>query len=143
MTLPAGATTVEFDYRAGWNLNHPMAAVPTMAKTFVVEVEPTGGGPALQSTTVLTAMPGTVTLDTGALGETVDISAFAGQSVRLSFEWFVPESFTGPAFFQLDNVLVSVAVPTLPQWAAMVLSLLLAAAGVLLLRRRQMATPEV
>jgi hypothetical protein len=32
------------------------------------------------------------------------VSAFAGEAIRLSFEWFVPESFTGPAFFQLDNI---------------------------------------
>jgi len=36
----------------------------------------------------------------------VDVTAFAGQDVRLSLEWNIPEFFGGPAFFQLDAISV-------------------------------------
>jgi hypothetical protein len=44
--------------------------------------------------------------DTGNLSGLVDVSAFAGSPVRVAFEWVVPQTLTGPAFFQLDNVVV-------------------------------------
>jgi cysteine-rich repeat protein len=48
--------------------------------------------------------PGALQEDTGPLVGRVDVSAFAGTGVRIGFNWVVPESFTGPAFFQLDRV---------------------------------------
>jgi len=66
----------------------------------------------LQTTVVFTAPVTTCTnLDTGNLVGTVDISPFVNQAIRIVFEWFIPESFTGPGFFQLDNVLVHSPVP--------------------------------
>ena len=56
---------------------------------------------------LLTAQAGTFVGDTGDLEGLVDVSATAGQAVRISFNWSVPETFSGPAFFQLDNVLVN------------------------------------
>jgi len=40
----------------------------------------------------------------GRLSPTVDLARFAGQNVRLALEWNVPETLTGPAWFELDNV---------------------------------------
>jgi len=47
-----------------------------------------------------------INLDTGPLSGMFDVSAFAGSDVRISFDWIVPESFTGPAHAQLDDVAV-------------------------------------
>ena len=47
-----------------------------------------------------------INLDTGPLSGMLDVSAFAGSDVRISFDWIVPESFTGPAHAQLDDVAV-------------------------------------
>jgi hypothetical protein len=58
----------------------------------------------LDSFNILTATAGTIEFDTGDATGVVDLSAFVGQTVRLSFDFFVPQNFTGPAFFQLDNV---------------------------------------
>ncbi|MFQ5463716.1 MAG: hypothetical protein ACE5E5_13955, partial [Phycisphaerae bacterium] len=102
VTLPVGIGSLEFDYRAGWDLLTFGAA---LNRTLEVVIRPAGGGaPLLGPELILTAAAGTVQLDTGNLVGSVDVSAFAGQTVRLSFEWFVPELFTGPAFFQLDNI---------------------------------------
>ena len=47
----------------------------------------------------------------------------------------MPESFTGPGFFQLDNVLVSGGVPTVPTASLLALMAILLLGGGLLLRR--------
>jgi hypothetical protein len=99
--LPAGYSTITFDYRAGWDLV-PYGA--TIDRTFKVRIEPSGGGNTLQETLVLTAVAGTNVNDTGAQTATIDISSFAGRSIRVVFDWYVPQNFTGPALFQLDNV---------------------------------------
>jgi hypothetical protein len=108
VTLLAGADFVTFDYRGAWDLATFGA---TQDRTFEVHVEPPGGGPPLQSDVVLTAMVGTIETDTGNQQGMVDISGVAPGDVRLSFVWTVPEEFSGPAFFQLDNVNVNSPVP--------------------------------
>ena len=42
--------------------------------------------------------------DTGWVGHTVDISAFAGSTVRIMFVEFIPDNFTGPAHIDFDAV---------------------------------------
>lgn len=134
VTLPAGAM-MEFDYRAGWDMMNFGGS--THDRVFSVEVEPAGGGPAMQTDVILVAQAGTIQLDTGPASATVDLSAFGGHHVRVSFEWFIPETFTGPAFFQLDNVQIMAAAPALPAEALATLAVVLALAASVLLRRRR------
>ncbi len=94
------APTLTFDYRAAWDLTFGGG----IDRTFTLNIEPNGGGGNLQSDLILTAVQGTTNLDTGPLNGAVDVSAFVGQTVRISFDLFVPEIFTGPAQFTLDNV---------------------------------------
>lgn len=127
VTLPAGALSVEFDYRAGWDMfNFPGSTLP---RTFTFELQPSGGGAPLLSQLVLRALPGTVLLDTGPRTRIIGVSAFAGQPVRLVFRWNVPQVTTGPACFQLDRVALSASVcgdisncsfetGSLPGWSA-------------------------
>ncbi len=113
VTLPANAGVLTFDYRAGWDmLNFPGS---TAARIFSVEIQPSGGGAALASQVFLTANPGENIPDTGALSSNLSLSQFAGQSIRVTFIWTIPEDFTGPAQFQLDNVnmIPLIPVPTL------------------------------
>jgi uncharacterized repeat protein (TIGR01451 family) len=105
VNLPDGTMNMLFDYRGAWDLASFGA---TQDRQFQVNIEPFGGGTPLQTITMLTATAGTTVTDTGPLNGGVDLSAFAGSAVRISFHWVVPEDFTGPAFFQLDNVLVEV-----------------------------------
>jgi hypothetical protein len=104
VSVPGGGL-LEFDYRAGWDIV-TFCTPPCADRSFDVVIEPAGGGTPLATTHILTAPGGTVVLDTlDALGS-VDLGAFAGQDVRVVFDWLVPEASTGPAFFQLDNVRV-------------------------------------
>jgi VCBS repeat-containing protein len=109
ITLPASTTTLEFDYRAAWELFRFSSTQP---RTFSVEIEPGGGGTALLTRTILTAPDDTYEEDTdhpsGGVGDyppaVIDLSAFSSQSVRLKFVWNIPEPGTGFGFFQLDNI---------------------------------------
>ena len=109
ITLPATTTTLQFDYRAAWEL---FRFSNTRDRTFSVDIEPAGGGATLRSQTILVAPVNTYEEDTGhpsgGVGDyppgIVDLSSFASQSVRLKFVWNIPEPGTGFGFFQLDNV---------------------------------------
>jgi len=109
ITLPASTTTLEFDYRAAWEL---FRFGNTQDRTFSVEIEPAGGGATLRSQTILVAPVNTYEEDTdnpsGGVGNyppaVVDLSSFASQSVRVKFVWNIPEPGTGFGFFQLDNI---------------------------------------
>jgi hypothetical protein len=92
--------TLEFDYRGAWDLSFGGLE----DRTFDVNIEVDGGGANLQSTNILTAVQGTSVTDTGMLSGSVDMSAFIGQTVRVSFDWVIPEAFTGPGAFDFDNV---------------------------------------
>ena len=116
LTLPVGTTTLEFDYRAAWELYRFGA---TQDRTFSVEIQPAGGGAPLHTQTILLATAGDqpptgtgfeedTDNPTGVGGPypagSVDMSAWVGQDIRLMFVWNVPEPGTGFSFFQLDNV---------------------------------------
>ena len=140
VVLPPGSTDLIFDYQCAWDLLNEAQA--TLDRTFEVNIEESGGGALLQSDLILTAQAGTTAIpDSGGnLVGMVDVSAFAGQSVRISFDWFVPEDFSGPAFCQLDNVSVEVIpvnVPTLSEWGLFSMAALLGIVGFMIIRRRK------
>lgn len=99
--IPAGVSaTVSFDYRAAWDLQGFGA---TQSRTFALTIKSPAGFP-LQTETILVANPGMLMPDTGMIQRSVDLTAYAGQSITVEFVWDVPEDHTGPSFFQLDNV---------------------------------------
>lgn len=104
VALPAIASIMQFDYRGAWDLTS-FGAIQD--RFFQVSIGPFGGGVPTQTITILTATVGTLVTDTGSLTGIVDLSAYAGTPVRLSFDWIVPENYSGPGFFQLDNVWVA------------------------------------
>ncbi|MEO1528328.1 MAG: hypothetical protein AAFX06_23135, partial [Planctomycetota bacterium] len=95
--------SISFDHRGGWSLT--FGAIED--RLFQVNIETAGGGSVLASHTILRAEAGDSVSDTGTSESSVDVSAFVGQTVRVSFDWIIPENFTGPAFFHLDNVRLS------------------------------------
>lgn len=145
LTLPSGAGSVlEFDYRGAWDIQ-TFAPPGVLSRTFSVNIEPAGGGAAIDSIEILVAEGNTINLDTGPLTETIDLTDFAGQTVLINFVWDVPESLTGPAFFELDNVSVvqglpsSQPVPALDGVGLVLLAAVLAAGSWLALRNKRKA----
>jgi choice-of-anchor B domain-containing protein len=105
IVVPSAALTLEFDYRAAWDLVR-FCNECAGSKIFMVNIETPGGGTVFQSDTFLVAGAKTRKLDTGELHGTIDVSAYAGSNVRISFNWVIPEYFTGPGYFQLDDVFI-------------------------------------
>ena len=109
VALHPGTTTLEFDYRADWEL---FGFGSTLDRTFGVDIEPAGGGAALESHTILFATNGRFEEDTDnpsggsrpCPDGSVDVSDYARQNVRIKFFWNIPQPGTGFAFFQLNNV---------------------------------------
>ena len=102
IAVSSGLTPLSFDYRAGWDML--LTGQATLDRTFDVVVRDPSTGASLQATNILTATANTTLLDTGPLTGSVDLAGFIGQTVTVSFEWSIPEPFTGPAHFQLDNI---------------------------------------
>ena len=99
-----------FDYRGAWELIEFCGGC-SLNRTFDVNFEFSGGGAHLANFNILPAPIHTSVLDTGALTASVNLSAFLGQTVRLNFDWHIPEDMTGPGFFQLDNVRSTATIP--------------------------------
>ncbi len=95
---------LSFDWRAGWDL----FAGPTLDRTLGLLIEPDGGGAPLAGFGIMSTDFATTTtvMDTGQQTATVDLSGFAGSRVVLSLSAAVPESFTGPATMDIDNVVL-------------------------------------
>ncbi|NEP04363.1 MAG: PEP-CTERM sorting domain-containing protein [Okeania sp. SIO2G4] len=135
--ISSSNTELSFDFRGAWDL---VNFVPTSARVFDVNIEEVGGGSTLLSTNFLMANPGEFVSDTGNLTGSLDLSAFANSSVRINFDWFIPEDFTGPAFFQLDNVQLTQGTPDtqgVPEPASILGLLALGTLGATSLKRKQ------
>ncbi|QDU36947.1 PEP-CTERM motif protein [Maioricimonas rarisocia] len=95
-----------FDYRVGWLLG--IFPGTPMDRNLNLNVYQSGSfGTLLGSHHVMTLPGGTNNTDSGNLSGMIDLSSYHGQAVRISFDAHVPESQTGPAFFQLDDVQLS------------------------------------
>lgn len=105
-------TLLTFDLRAGWDLERWCIGCEGRSRDLDVVIEAAGGGDPQYVGSVLRAEGGTTVLDSGPQVASVDLSAFAGESIRLVLRATVPDDFTGPARLQLDSVeLSSVPLP--------------------------------
>jgi hypothetical protein len=115
INVTAGAPVLSFTYEAAWDMRFG-TNVATLPRVFRVMVQPVGGGTPLLNVPVITALPGTASSSVNPFGGgfpflqqgvklgIVDLSAFAGQRVRVCFDWEVPEAGTGLASFLMDDV---------------------------------------
>lgn len=109
ISVPLGRPALTFDYRAAWNLRNAI-----YDRTISVVIEPPGGGLPLDFVTFVRATAGTFNSDTGPKSSSIDLTPYAGRSVRISFDAEVPEAGRGPGFFELDNVaLISSEAPVI------------------------------
>ena len=103
---PGGGATLSFTYRAAWQTFGAAAD-----RVFRFAVQPAGGGADLLSQTILTATPNSFVFQTASTPVTVDLSAFAGQTVRVVFVTDIAAGDAGNGSFQLDNVQLSATTP--------------------------------
>jgi len=111
LTLPtAGSAALTFAYRAGWNT---FGSTATSNRTFRVSVRAAGGGAELFSTNLVSVAPNDFSLQVANTPVTLDLTAFAGQSIRLAFVTVIPFGDAGNGSFQLDDVRVVATTPDL------------------------------
>lgn len=79
-------------------------------RQYVVSVQPAGGGGPLAVLYTRYLFPGT-NGDTGYVPHSIDLltvaPSIAGQTVRINFHEYIPETYTGPAQFDLDGISLS------------------------------------
>ena len=107
VAVPAGGgATLSFSYRAAWQT---FGAAGN--RVFRVVVKSADGSTELLTQTILTATPNTFIFQTASTTPTVDLSAYAGQSIRVGFVTDIAAGDAGNGSFQLDNVVLSATTP--------------------------------
>jgi len=105
--IPACATSaiLKWSERIQWDmLNYSGSTQP---RIYVVSLQPAGGGAPLAVLYTMNLNPRT-SGDTGYVSHSVDLLSaapgIAGQTVRINFHEYIPETYTGPAQFDLDGI---------------------------------------
>lgn len=103
VSLDASASAMlHFDFHAAWNLVDYISD-PAQNREFGVEVHDLKTGKVFDFD-VLTAKAHTINDGSRLHQEAIDLSRFAGHDIILQFKWLVPQDFTGPASFTLDDI---------------------------------------
>ncbi len=102
VTIPANnSAQLRWTDRLSWNMrDFPGSTLPRL---FQVQIRNPSTGAVLQTIYSFTAPPATAG-DTGYLPHTVNLSAYAGQTIRLFFFENIPQPNTGPAQFEIDSI---------------------------------------
>lgn len=105
--VPVGASNaaIEWQDRIRWDGLGISSAQP---RTYRVTVQPSGGGSPIETLHAfdffLHSGGSTVTGDTGYVYHSESLAQYQGQTVRIVWRQDIPETFTGPATYQLDAV---------------------------------------
>lgn len=108
--IDPASSLLTFDYRVAWDM---LSYGGAQDRIFSVVIRPAGGGAALATYEIVRAPSSTQNLDSGPLSASIWLGAFSGSNVRISFENFIPQSFTGPGFMQVDNAALAVPEPSI------------------------------
>ncbi len=111
ISIPSGASlSLSWRDRAQWNF----CCGQTRPRIYEVQLRDPSTNAVL--TTLYSFSTGTVDFysDTGWLTHSHDLSAFAGQTVRIFFLETIPENFTGPAQIEFDSISSSNGPPPTP-----------------------------
>jgi hypothetical protein len=102
ITIPAMTSPqLTWKDRVSWNMRD--YAGSTQPRLYQVQIRNPSTGAILQTIYSFTAAPGTAG-DTGWLTHTANLSAYAGQTIRLFFLQNIPEPGTGPGQFEIDSI---------------------------------------
>ena len=107
--VPEGASSAQLEWseRLQWDTTFGAA----IERPYEVTIQPAGGGAPL-ALLFSTTIPPDTTGDTGYVTHSVDLLAayppISGQTVRINFHQFIPETYTGPAQFDLDGVSLTI-----------------------------------
>ena len=110
VTIPAGSSGSQL------TTNHRIVTmangVGTQNRTFQIALRDTSGQLLRTLFTQSISSSPTAQIDLGWQQHVFDVSAYAGQTVRVDFRETIPESYAGPALIELDNVSLKATVVT-------------------------------
>ncbi len=102
VTLPPGEATLSWKERIQWNFG--LVSGQKSARVHTVEIRDPDTDALLATVRSFETETTNEVHDTGWQDFEVDVSAFAGQTVTLVFRQHIPEMFTGPGQFEVDDV---------------------------------------
>ena len=102
VTIPAGEPFLTLEWKE--RLRYELFANPTLSRTYAVLIVDPATNSVLRIVRILDTGILPDYADTGWLDQSYDVSEFIGQTVRLMFFQDIPEAFTGPGQFELDDV---------------------------------------
>jgi hypothetical protein len=103
VTLPSGATgaTLSWKNRLQWNF---FVGTQIQPRTYEVQLRDPNTDAVLQTLFSFDTGIADGLGDSGWTSHIVDVSSYLGTTVRLWFQESIPEAFTGPGQFELDDV---------------------------------------
>ena len=109
VTIPAmNSAQLIWKDRVSWNMRDFPGS--TQPRLYQVQIRNPSTGAILQTIYSFTA-PQATAGDTGWKTHTANLSAYAGQTIRLFFLENIPQNFTGPGQFEIDSISLGVAIP--------------------------------
>jgi len=110
LTIPANATSADFTF--SWWVAHDLYSYSNTEILFELQVLPVGGGTPLAIPYTFTAMAETLEPGTGWMDVTVDLSAFAGQTIWVYFVETISNQYVyGSALLGIDEVSLIACTP--------------------------------
>ena len=100
ITLSEDPATLAFDFRLGWDTTFGA----TKARLFRLRIDDAETGSPRAVYDVDAIPPNNQNFDAGPRMASIDLSAFAGETIRIALTFTVPEDDTGPALAQVDNI---------------------------------------
>ncbi|WP_461305341.1 HYR domain-containing protein, partial [Aureisphaera sp.] len=111
VTVPAGIASATLTWDE--NIDYDLASFCTGCQDRIYEVQVRDlSDNVLEVLVQITATAGDLDSDNVWESQTADLSAYAGQDIRIAYWQNIPDDFSGPAKFALDNVSLSAASPS-------------------------------
>ncbi|MFN0127877.1 MAG: PPC domain-containing protein, partial [Verrucomicrobiales bacterium] len=102
VSIPVGEPFLTLEWKE--RLQYALFAGPTLSRTYAVLILDPATNGLLRIVTLLDTGILPDYTDTGWVDQSFDVSEFIGQTIRLMYYQDIPEPFTGPGQFELDDV---------------------------------------
>lgn len=109
VAIPSGMSArITFTFRAYWSI----ASGASLARRFDLQVRTPGTNALLETPYTFNAPSGAPDQNSGWQTIQRSVAGYGGQTIRVYFIETIPQSFTGPAQMEIDNVIVEAFAPT-------------------------------
>jgi hypothetical protein len=104
VTIPASATTPSLSWQERIQWDFVLTSTATLPRTYDVQIVDPATSTVLETLYSFSTGIEHIIGDTGWQTHVADLTAYVGQTIRLLFHEFIPESFTGPGQIEFDTI---------------------------------------